>query len=301
MFDLPRLPDYVAYLLPIIGIAAIIYAVKITASGRAREKEIIRLSEEAHNIKNDFVTLVSHELRTPLTSIAGFADALVSDWRSLPESEVDEFLKIINVQSVYLGDLVEDVLVIPRLEANRLQFYPELFDLGSLIEDVAAVVFPSGSGKIAEVTLPEGVRVNADRRRVQQTLRNLLENARKYGGDQIMVEGFVMGDQYMVIIADNGPGVPDDERQRVFENFEQVSKGDARESTGIGLGLPIARRLARAMGGDVWYERRFPTGARFCYSLPLRRREIGSDGLPAESAAPWNAEVDIEHLIPNNK
>jgi signal transduction histidine kinase len=87
-----------------------------------------------------------------------------------------------------------------------------------------------------------------------------------------------MGDQYLIVISDNGPGVPDEETQRVFDNFEQVSKGDAREATGIGLGLPIARRLARAMGGEVWYERRFPTGARFCYSLPLRRRVLVEEG-----------------------
>ncbi|MCB1245673.1 MAG: HAMP domain-containing histidine kinase, partial [Acidimicrobiia bacterium] len=234
------------------------------------------------------------------TSIAGFADALVHDWKNLPESEVDEFLNIINVQAVYLGDLVEDVLVIPRLEANRMRFYPEVFDLGSLIEDVAAMVFPTGSGKVAEVSLPEGVRVRADKRRVQQTLRNLLENARKYGGDQIMVEGFVMGDQYMVIIADNGPGVPDEERLRVFENFEQVSKGDARDSTGIGLGLPIARRLARAMGGDVWYERRFPTGARFCYSLPLKRAAVDGDVRPADQSVSGGAEVEIDDVVVNN-
>jgi signal transduction histidine kinase len=71
--------------------------------------------------------------------------------------------------------------------------------------------------------------------------------------------------------------VPDEETKKVFEDFEQLSKGDARDSSGMGLGLPIARRLARAMGGDVWYERRFPTGARFCYSLPLNRRSVLAD------------------------
>lgn len=299
MPDLPRLVELVAYLLPLIGLIALFYAYRITAAGREREAEIIRLSEEAHTIKNDFVTLVSHELRTPLTSIAGFADTLVDSWQDLPESEVDEFLSIINVQATYLGDLVEDVLVIPRLEADRLRFYPELFDLGDLIEDVSRMVFPTGGKKTSQVSLPEGVRVTADRRRVQQTLRNLFENARKYGGDQVMVEGFVMGDQYLVIIADNGPGVADEERQRVFENFEQVSKGDSRDSTGIGLGLPIARRLARAMGGDVWYERRFPTGARFCYSLPLKRRTVTGDGRPGEPDHLPDAEVDLDKLVAN--
>jgi signal transduction histidine kinase len=149
-----------------------------------------------------------------------------------------------------------------------------LFDLGDLIEDVAQMVFPNGGRKSSLVSLPDGVRVFADRRRVQQVLRNVMENARKYGGDQILVEGFVLGDQYLIIVSDNGPGVPDEETQKVFEDFEQLSKGDARDSSGMGLGLPIARRLGRAMGGDVWYERRFPTGARFCYSLPLNRRTV---------------------------
>lgn len=274
MPDLPRL-DQILMLLPVVaGVAMVFWAWRITASGREREREVLRLSEEAHTIKNDFVALVSHELRTPLTSIAGFSDTLLQSWQDLSTEEVDEFLSIINRQAIYLGDLVEDVLVIPRLEANRLRLDPELFDLGDLIEDVAQMVFPNGGRKSSLVSLPDGVRVFADRRRVQQVLRNVMENARKYGGDQILVEGFVLGDQYLIIVSDNGPGVPDEETQKVFENFEQLSKGDARDSSGMGLGLPIARRLARAMGGDVWYERRFPTGARFCYSLPLNRRNV---------------------------
>jgi signal transduction histidine kinase len=161
------------------------------------------------------------------------------------------------------------------------------------------MVFPNGGKKSSLVSLPDGVRISADRRRVHQVIRNLMENARKYGGDQIMVEGFVMGDQYVLIVSDNGPGVPDEETQRVFENFEQLSKGDTREATGFGLGLPIARRLARAMGGEVWYERRFPTGARFCYSLPLRRRSILDEGDRPEASvqiqeSPEGAEQTLE-------
>lgn len=298
MLDFPRLPDWVALMMPLVGIAGVVWALVITKKGRDREREVIRLSEEAHTLKDDFVAMVSHELRTPLTSIAGFADTLVASWQDLPDSEVDEFLAIIERQSIYLGELVEDVLVIPRLEADRLRFVPELFDLGDLIEDVAKMAFPTGGKKSAQVSLPDGVRVKADRRRVQQVIRNLMENASKYGGDQIMVEGFVMGDQYLVIISDNGPGVANPDVQKVFENFEQVSKGDTRESTGIGLGLPIARRLARAMGGEVWYERRFPTGARFCYSLPLLRRSVvGEDVRPGEPLDTYAlVEMDEEPL-----
>jgi signal transduction histidine kinase len=286
MPDVIRLDQVLLILPAVIGLGTVFWAWRITAHGREREREIRRLSEEAHTIKNDFVAMVSHELRTPLTSIAGFSDTLLDAWQGLPEDEVDEFLSIINRQAIYLGDLVEDVLVIPRLEANRLSLDPDLFDLGDLIEDVAQMVFPNGGRKSSLVSLPDGVRVYADRRRVQQVIRNVMENARKYGGDQILVEGFVLGDQYLIIVSDNGPGVPDKATQKVFENFEQLSKGDARDSTGMGLGLPIARRLARAMGGDVWYERRFPTGARFCYSLPLNRRTVLVDDGPRSELSP---------------
>lgn len=286
MPDLSRFDDIAVMLPAVVGLVTLLWAWRITAQGREREREVRRLSEEAHTIKNDFVALVSHELRTPLTSIAGFSDALLESWSSLPEEEINEFLTIINRQALYLGDLVEDVLVIPRLEANRLRLDPDLFDLGDLIEDVAQMVFPNGGRKSSLVSLPDGVRVYADRRRVHQVIRNVMENARKYGGDQILVEGFVLGDQYLIVVSDNGPGVPDEETRKVFEDFEQLSKGDARDSTGMGLGLPIARRLARAMGGDVWYERRFPTGARFCYSLPLNRRNVLVDDGPERQVQP---------------
>ena len=220
MLEISQYGEYLLYALPLVGAVALIWAWRMTRQSRERERQVLRLSKEAHSLKNDFVAMVSHELRTPLTSIAGFADTLVQSWDDLPRDEINEFLSIINRQANYLGDLVEDVLVIPRLEANRLRLNPDLFDFGDLIEDVAQMVFPNGGRKTSLVSLPDGVRVYVDRRRVQQIVRNLMENARKYGGDQIMVEGFVMGDQYLVIISDNGAGVPDQETLKVFENFE---------------------------------------------------------------------------------
>jgi signal transduction histidine kinase len=136
-----------------------------------------------------------------------------------------------------------------------------------VIRDVTTMLFAPGSGREAHVSIPEGMRVWGDPKRVQQVIRNLLENARKYGGDQVLVEGFPYGDHFIVVVSDNGPGVPDEHVNSIFEHFEQLSKGDGRSSSGLGLGLPIARKLARAMGGDVWYERRFPTGSRFCFSI----------------------------------
>ena len=107
--DLSGVPDVILWLMPVLGVAGVVWAFAITRQGREREREVLRLSDEAHSIKNDFVAMVSHELRTPLTSIAGFADTLVESWRDLPPEEVDEFLGIINRQALYLADLVEDL------------------------------------------------------------------------------------------------------------------------------------------------------------------------------------------------
>jgi two-component system, OmpR family, phosphate regulon sensor histidine kinase PhoR len=271
-------PDWLIVVFPAVTVLTVVVAAVLVARADLGRRRAVRAAEEAHSIKNDFVAMVSHELRTPLTSIAGFADALINGWRDLPESEVDEFLSYIHKQSLYLGDLVEDVLVIPRLEAGRLRFRPEVFDLGQVVHEVSEMLFSGDDQRDTVVAMPTGLMVDADPKRVQQVMRNLLENARKYGGDQVLVEGFAHGDHYVVVVADNGSGVPDEAVETIFEHFEQLSKGDARSSSGIGLGLPIARRLARAMGGDVWYERRFPTGSRFCFSLPVDPGPREGDG-----------------------
>lgn len=254
-------------LLAVLAVGVIFFSLRAVARARSKVDDANREKDEANIIKNDFVAMVSHELRTPLTSVSGFAEMLSGGWQEMDRAEVDEFLDIICKQAHYLGDLVEDILVIPRLEAGRLRLYPELFDLSELVREVSDMIFPPDAPKRASVSVPGGVRVWGDPRRAQQILRNLMENARKYGGHQVLIEGLPMGEHFVVIVSDNGPGVPDDMIDVVFEHFEQLSKGDSRSSTGIGLGLPIARKLARAMGGEVWFERRFPMGARFCFSI----------------------------------
>ena len=261
------IPLIVGGTLAVGGAVALTVAVRTRLTWKRRVLEAERAAQEAHTMKNDFVTLVSHELRTPLTSIAGFAETLQTTWRDLGEPDIGEFLSIISNQALYLGELVEDILVIPRLDAGRLRLYPELFDLSDLVHSVNDGLDPGTAEANVSVSLPGGLRVFGDPKRAQQVVRNLIENAAKYGGDQVLVEGFPYGDHFIVVVSDNGPGIPDEHVDTIFEHFEQLSKGDSRSSTGLGLGLPIARKLARAMGGDVWYERRFPTGSRFCFSI----------------------------------
>ncbi len=253
----------------IISVAAVMLGA-ISALLRAQDQQSEALAQErrAVELKNEFVSMVSHELRTPLTGIAGFTDTLSDTWETLPSQEVDEFLTIMRRETDHLTNLVEDILVIPRLEAGQLRLDPSIIDLALEIRAVVAMI-RSESGEFS-VSIPSGILVYADKTRLRQILRNLLENADKYGGDQVLIDGELSGPgQYTVSVSDNGTGVDDENQERIFQHFEQLSTGDARQEQGVGLGLPIARKLARAMGGDLWYEDRFPMGSNFRFIVTL--------------------------------
>lgn len=244
-----------------LAVAGVIWGVVRVAAAR-------RSFERADRMRTDFVNTVSHELRTPLTSIAGFAATLRDGWRDLPPDDVDEFLDIVRRESEHLGTLVEDILVVPRLESGRLDLEPEVMDLSALVDELLASVFPPTTDKDLHVTIPNGVKVYADPKRVGQIVRNLLANANNHGGLQVAIEGQYLGTHYQLVVSDNGTGIPREQRSAIFEEFEKGLGGDGR-SGGIGLGLPIAQRLARQMGGDLWFEPRFPAGSRFFVTFPL--------------------------------
>lgn len=253
-----------------------------------RQRAALESERRASQLKDEFVSMVSHELRTPLTSIAGFTDTLRESWPKLRPEEIDEFLLIMRREAAHLGNLVEDILVIPRLEAGHLRLDAADLDLRSEAFRTGQLVFQDTDQEFA-VAIPGGVMVHADQVRLEQVLRNLLENARKYGGDQVLVEGDAQGDLYRVIVSDNGPGVPEAHHDLIFEHFEQVTKGDARSDQGVGLGLPIARTLARAMGGDLWYEPRFPIGSQFCFTIQLAQATMTGDATPIDDVKPHPA------------
>ncbi len=274
----------VALLLLLMLAGLLVTATRALHGLRRRQEEALVAERRASRLKDEFVSMVSHEFRTPLTSIAGFVETLQEGWAGLSQADIDEFLSIIHTEAVHLSHLVEDILVIPRLEAGRLPFHPETFELAPVVRHVRDLVFADGTHE-AEVAIPGGVFVHADPRRLAQVLRNLMENARKYGGDQVLVEGEHRGGHYQIVVADNGPGIPAAARDQVFQLFEQVTKGDDRTDRGVGLGLPIASRLVGAMGGSLWYEARFPTGSRFCFTLPAAARTAAESAPPLP--APW--------------
>lgn len=254
-----------AYLL-LVALVALTAARAIRAA-RKQWAEALDAERRAAAMKNEFVSMVSHELRTPLTNISGFALALRDSWRTFDPAEVDEFVAVICRESEHLRRLVDDVLVVPRLEADRLLIEPTDFPLRPAAFRIADLVFPPGGEKSASVTVGGSVALHADPNRVEQVLRNLLENAAKHGGTQVSVDATARGDEWVVTVADDGPGLDEADRERVFAPFEQ-GRPSATPGSGLGLGLTVSRVLVEAMGGRIWYEPGFPTGARFCFSLP---------------------------------
>jgi len=262
----------------VITISLVIRVIRVGIESQDRHIEALAQERRAVELKNEFVSMVSHELRTPLTVISGFAETLSDSWTSLATDDIDEFLGMMRDESTHLTNLVEDILVIPRLEAGHLKLTVDEFDLAAEVHTVARVVLRHQS---YSVVIPANIVVYTDRTRLRQILRNLLENAEKYGGDELLISGELLENGlYKVEVSDNGSGVDEQDRQRIFNHFEQLSTGDARLQQGVGLGLPIARMVSRAMGGDLWYEERFPMGARFCFSvhlLPAAQRKEASE------------------------
>jgi len=270
----------VVYLLVITHL--VLKVIRIVLDAQDRHAEALAQERRAVELKNEFVSMVSHELRTPLTGIAGFTDTLAESWAALPPDEVDEFLTIMRDENTHLSNLVEDILVIPRLEAGQLRLTMDEFDLATEAHAVASRILKNNA---YSVSIPANISLRTDQTRLRQILRNLLENARKYGGDEVLISGELYSQgMYKIEVSDNGSGIDEENRERIFKHFEQLSTGHARLQQGVGLGLPIAKMLSRAMGGDLWYEERFPVGARFCFSVTLAGAVDTQDHVEAEHA-----------------
>ena len=229
------------------------------------ERQALAKEREANAIKDQFVSMISHELRTPITSLMGFAETLEETWGTLEAPEAKEFLSIMHGEASHLQSLVEDILLIPGLEAGRLPIEKKAFSVAETVDSVVRALFPEGSEWMVKTRIPAATIV-ADPGRTQQILRNILHNSQKYGGTNIIVTATTTPKHLMIRVRDDGQGIPLGSEERVFEAFEQVDQGDTRKD-GLGLGLAISRALARAMGGDVWYEP--GPGSTFMIRLPL--------------------------------
>ncbi|HEU4481228.1 MAG TPA: ATP-binding protein [Actinomycetota bacterium] len=233
------------------------------------------LAEEA---KSDFLSTVSHELRTPLTTIKGSVGILAKGSANIPEKTFDQMLSVLRRGTDRLERLVMDLLFVSQLETDgQPKVALEEIDLADVVRKRAE--FTLKDHPHSEMLLPEGeLVVRADRERLTQVVRPLLENALKFGGDgSIRVRLSVVNGFAELAVADEGPGIPVPDQERIFERFVRLGNVLTRDTQGPGVGLFIARRSAEAMGGRVWVESTPGEGATFYASIPLARPMLVSD------------------------
>jgi signal transduction histidine kinase len=241
-------------------------------SGRIFAFRDISAEHIVEQMKSDFVSTVSVELRTPLTSIYGFAQTLLREDVSFGEVERRTFLEFIARESERLTATVDALLNVARLDTGDLTVALVPTDVSSVVSEVVSSTPPSTNGHrfVADVDV-EGVVVQADPDKLRQVLDQLVSNAVKYApdGGTITVSARRRDEAVELAVADEGIGIPQSERERIFSKFYKAGGGQ-----GTGLGLFIAQGLVREMGGRMWVDSEEGRGSRFAFELPL----AGPDG-----------------------
>ncbi|MEI6198189.1 MAG: ATP-binding protein, partial [Verrucomicrobiota bacterium] len=251
-------------------------AAVISNSAGAREGTILVFHDltrlkQLERTREDFVANVSHELRTPLSLIKGYVETLLDGARDNPEV-AERFLKIIERNAERLDLLIQDLLTISALESGRMELNLKPVALHALAEKVFADLQAKAKNKDVSLIndLPE-LTADADVNRLEQVLANLVDNAIKYGRAQgsVKVSGQkVANGKVEIFVQDDGPGIPPESLDRVFERFYRVDKARSRDQGGTGLGLSIVKHIVHSHGGEVWAKSEPGKGATFFFTLP---------------------------------
>jgi two-component system, OmpR family, phosphate regulon sensor histidine kinase PhoR len=227
---------------------------------------------QLENTRREFVANVSHELRTPLSLIKGYVETLLDGAISDPEMAA-RFLQTIERHSNRLTNLIEDLLTISRLESGQITLQLRAIPLRPFAAAVITELQNRAKERGATIAneIPDALTGRADPDRLEQVLVNLLENAIKYGRPRgrVSVKGRTVNGHVELCVADDGPGIPAEARERVFERFYRVDRARSRESGGTGLGLAIVKHIVQSHGGKVWLESETGHGSQFYFTLPV--------------------------------
>ena len=229
---------------------------------RYYEGALIDVTEKvkARKAKDQFVATVSHELRNPIAVVLGLSDELANGYETFSDEDRRDMARLIARQADDASWIIEDLLVAFRDDVDDIVVARKEFDVTKEAERVLEVVDHPVDVRV-DGSEP---RVIADPRRTRQVLRNLVSNALRYGGEEVSISIRKAMDEIEVMVCDNGEQISDTEVDRIFRPFERA--GENHPSGSVGLGLSVARRLARLMGGDLTYRY---TDARSCFVLSL--------------------------------
>ncbi len=295
---LEREPEVLSHELCLDGLASSRYlqvnALALRGAAGNREGAILVFHDltrirELEAIRQEFVANVSHELRTPLSLIKSAAETLIDGGRR-DEAVTTRFLDIIDRHASRLTFLIDDLLLLSRLDSGRIQLELERVALHDVAQEALEdAVIVARSKEIALVNdVPPGLLAMADLQRFRQVLGNLIDNAIKYGhsGGRVTLWATRRGPQVEFSVKDDGPGIPLEAQERIFERFFRVDKARAREHGGTGLWLSIVKNVIQAHGGEVWVKSVPPHGADFRFTLAAATSEAATTRPAGNPAAP---------------
>jgi len=228
--------------------------------------------DELETMKDEFVLTASHELRSPLTSVQGFAELLMLERDKLSPAQADT-VEIILDNTRHLVRLLNDLLDLARSDAGRLTIKPEPTDASSLVEDAARTMRSQTEAKGQSLRTsiePDLPRIAVDRDRIRQVLVNLLTNAHEYcpQGAAISLQAEHRDAEVQLVVSDDGPGMPEDQLEHIFERFTRGDAGLTQHVGGTGLGLAISKSLVELHGGTIEVNSTLGQGSTFCVRLP---------------------------------
>jgi len=222
--------------------------------------------------KNEFLALVTYDLRNPLTAILGLGATLESHADELPPDQIGRMGESIRRQAERMARMADDLYDVSRLMASALLLAPRPAGLAGVVEAALASV-NDASG--VEVRVPGDLVVQADPRRLEQIVANLVENAIEHGAPPVVIEASPARDGVLLSVSDEGSGVPPPLLPTLFSGLRTLGRQTRDRARGTGLGLSLVRGLIEAMGGRVWYEARESGGSCFRLVLPVPRRRAG--------------------------
>jgi signal transduction histidine kinase/CHASE3 domain sensor protein len=239
----------------------------LNAELEKRNKELARASQ----LKSEFVSRMSHELRTPLNAVTGYLDLLAEESAGELNVKQKRYVGHVRTGAAHLLELVNDVLDLSKIEAGRIQLYPEWFNAGDALGEVLVSTQPLAATRNISVehTLDPAMVIYADRLRMKQVLYNLISNALKFTpeGGRVRIDFTPQENSVYISVTDNGIGIPTEEQHAIFEEFHQGATPQGVKE-GTGLGLAITKHLIEQHGGRIWVKSETGRGSQFTFTVP---------------------------------
>lgn len=230
----------------------------------------ITAQKEIDHQKDAFVATVSHELKTPITSMKVYCYILLEKFASMKDEQSTAMLSNMNLQINRLNYIIQDLLDVTRIEANKIRFRRDSFNFSELVKEIVEEVQLTKQSHRIIIAHSENTCIHADKERTSQVITNLLTNAIRYSpeADRVLVTTKVVDDYVICSIQDFGPGIDREKQSKIFERFYQVAEVN-RSNAGFGLGLYIASQIVERQNGKMWVESEPGAGSTFYFSLPL--------------------------------